>query len=360
MTEQVAGNTTPDDGTLTIVTGDEENPRELIVPPPGVRQDAFHALGTEIPEGLDTAEALEYANMANWNVRKEQLTAVVYEDGIRNEVQVPNSHAVIRTSPFTHKAEVLGIVGNRWTPFQNEAVAGVMDNITAMSGARLKTALVLNGGRKTGLVMEMPEGMTFTSPVTGAKDVTKLNLVLFNSHDASSALSAVLTPIRLFCANQQRMAESTATSRFMLRHTGEESIRMAQLEELLSESFSYQDVFTRQVQAMIDRSLDEELARIELEQLFHAKDVDLTERQRELRQQTVDSVFSLYMGSETVAPFRGTAYGIYNAVTEYTDHVARVIVPDGDNERNVRAMRTLESAGLDDLKARAFDQLVPA
>lgn len=352
MTDQVEG--------TTITTGTDENSTTLVVPPPGIRQDAFHALGTEIPAGLSTKEALEFAHMANWNVRKEPLTAVIYEDGIRKEVPVPNQHAVLRTNPFNSKAEVFGIVGNRWTPFQNEAVAGVMDSITEMSGARLKQALVLNGGRKTGLVMEMPEGMVFTSPRTGEKDVTALNLVLFNSHDASSALSAVLTPVRLYCANQQRMAESQATSRFMLRHTGEEMIRMAQLEELLRESFSYQDVFSRQVEAMIERELDEELARIQLEHLFHAKDPDLTERQRELRQQTVDSVFSLYLGSETVAPFLGTAYGVYNAVTEYTDHVARVIVPDGQNEREVRAMRTLTSEPLDDLKARAFELLVPS
>jgi len=333
---------------------------EVSTTTPLPRQDAFHALGTEIPEGLTTPEALEFANMAHWNVRKEPLTAVIYENGVRKEVPVPNQHAVLRTNPFNQQAEVFGVVGNRWTPFQNETVAGVTDSITRMSGARLTTALVLNGGRKTGLVMEMPEGMTFTSPRTGEKDVTKLNLVLFNSHDASSALSAVLTPIRLFCANQQRMAEGSATSRFMLRHTGEEQIRMAQLEELLSESFSYQDVFTRNVQAMIDRSLDEELARIQLEDLFSAKDPDLTERQRELRQLTVDSVFDLYMGSETVAPFHGTAFGVYNAVTEYTDHVARVIVPDGGNEREIRALRTLSSEPMDDLKARAFDLLVPS
>jgi len=324
------------------------------------RMDAFHALGTEIPEGLSTAEALEYAHMANWNVRTEPLTAVTYEGGERREYPVSGRNVILRTSPFTGDPEALGIIGDRWTPFSNESVAGLTDTITEMSGAQLKTALVLNGGRKTGLVMEMPEGMTFTSPVTGEKDVTKLNLVLFNSHDGQGSLSAVLTPIRLFCANQQRMAESTATSRWLLRHTGEEQVRMAQLRELLSESFSYQDVFSRNVQAMIDRSLDEELARIQLNELFHANDPDLTERQRELRQQTVESVFDLYVGSETVAPFRGTAFGVYNAVTEYTDHYARVIVPDGGNEREIRALRTLTSEPMDELKARAFDLLLPA
>lgn len=327
---------------------------------PAARQDAFHALGVEIPEGLTTLEALEFANMAHWNVRTEPLTAVITDNGERREVRLENKNLILRDSPFTHQPEALGVIGNRWTPFQNEDCAGLMNDITAMSGAQLTTALVLDGGRKTGLVMRMPEGMTFISPVTGEKDVTDLNLVVFNGHDGGSSLSTILTPIRLFCANQQRMAERTAQSRFVLRHTGEASVRMAQLRELLSESLSYHDTFTAQFQAMIDRSLDEELARIQLETLFHAKDTDLTERQRELRQLTVDSVFDLYMGSETVAPFRGTAYGVYNAVTEYTDHVARVIVPDGQNERTVRAMRTLTSEPMDELKARAFDLLVPA
>ena len=55
------------------------------------------------------------------------------------------------TSPFTRDPEALGIIGDRWTPFSNESVAGLTDTITEMSGAQLKTALVLNGGRKTGL-----------------------------------------------------------------------------------------------------------------------------------------------------------------------------------------------------------------
>ena len=325
------------------------------------RQDAFHALGTPIPEGLSIQEALEFAHMANWDVRKQPDRRIVEEaDGSTTVVTLPNSHTVVRTNPFTGETEPLGSVGNRWTPFQNESVAGLLATVAGESGASLTNALVLDGGRKTGLVMTLPEGMTFTSPLTGQKDVTSLNMVFFNSHNGCGSLSAVLTPIRLFCANQQRMAESTAQSRFILRHTGEEQVRMQQLSVLLQESFSYHDEFERQIQAMIDRSLDEELARIELERLFHAKDQDLTERQRELRMQTVDTVFDLYMGSPTVAPFRNTAYGVYNAITEYTDHVARVTVPDGGSESQVRALRTLESGGLDELKQRAFSLLVPA
>lgn len=344
---------TPD----TTVT---DTPRD-IAPPVTTRVDAYHALGTEIPPGLSIKDALEYAHMAAWDVRTEQLTAIITDDdGNRREVAVKDRNAVVRTNPFTGEPEALGVVGPRWKPFQNEDAASLLQDITSESGAELRTALVLNGGRKTGLVMKMPDSLTFRSPVTGQNDVTDMNLVIFNSHDGTGSLTGLVTPIRLFCCNQQRMAERTAQSRFTLRHTGFQAEKLAQVREMLGLQNAYQKVFADQCNAMIAREIDEEIARLELERLFGANDPDATERARELRKQTVDTVFDLYMGSPTVLPFRGTAYGIYNAVTEYTDHVMRVVVPDGRSEREMRALRTMNSGELDAFKERAFAQLVPA
>lgn len=333
-----------------------------IAPPVSTRATAFHALGTTIPEGLSVREALEYAHMADWDVRTEPLTAIITDEktGERKEVHVEGRNAVVRTNPFTGQPEALGVVGARWTPFQNEDAANLLTNIVDESGATLSTALVLNGGRKTGLVMKMPNSLTFTSPVTGEDDVTDMNLVIFNSHDGGGSLTGVVTPIRLYCANQQRMAETTARSRFSLRHTGNAMAKLHEIREMLGLQSVYQKAFADQCNAMIARELDEEHARLELVKLFGATDPDASERSRELRMNTVDTVFSLYMASPTVLPFRGTAYGVYNAVTEYTDHVMRVVVPDGRNEREMRALRTMESAGVDEFKARAFAQLVPA
>lgn len=333
-----------------------------ITPPVTTRVDAYHALGTSIPEGLSIREALEFAHMADWDVRTEPLKAIITDEasGERTEVKVDGRNAVVRTNPFTGKPEALGVVGERWKPFQNEDAANLLSNIADESGAELKTALVLNGGRKTGLVMKMPNSLTFKSPVTGQDDVTELNLVIFNSHDGRSSLSGLVTPIRLFCCNQQRMAEATARSRFSLRHTGNPLEKLHEVREMLGLQSVYQKAFADQCNAMIAREIDDEHVLFELEKLFGVKDVDATERSRELRKQTADTVYDLYKGSPTVLPFRGTAYGVYNAVTEYTDHVMRVVVPDGRSEREMRALRTMESYQLDSFKERAFAQLAPA
>lgn len=325
------------------------------------RQDAFHALGTPIPEGMSVEDALEYTHMANWDVRKiPHRQIITLPDGTTDEVAIPNMHTVLRTNPFTGKPEALGSVGNRWTPFQNEQVANLCRRLNGMAGVEPAAYGVLGNGRKTFLAMKFPQGFEFRSPHDGLIDTTDLYLTVFNNHDGYGSLSANITPIRPMCANQQRAAESMAKSRFLLRHTGEAEVRMQQLEELLSESFEYHQVYKDACAAMIERELDEDQVLHELNKLLMATDPDLTERQRELRGEVVGNIRGLYNSSETVAPFHGTAYGLYNAFTEYTDHHMRVIVPDGGNAREIRALRTLQSEDLDSLKQKAFVQLLPA
>lgn len=340
---------------------DERDVRAAVMLAPGERTDAYHALGTPIPEGMSIPEALEYTHMSNWNVRKQPLLAqIADEDGLLQTVRVQDQHAVVRTNPFNGSPEVLGTVGNRWTPFQNEDGGGLLETIEDMSGAKPVSMGVLGGGRKTFMCLQLPEGTSHVSPRTGIADVTNLYLTVFNSHDGFGSLSAVITPIRPMCANQQRISESQARTRFALRHTGDAALRMAQLSEVIGESMDYRHIYGQQVERLIEREMEDDEVFRELIKLLKANDPDLSDRAREIRTDTASTVLGIYRGSETVAPFRGTAYGLYNAFTEYTDHHMRVIVPDGGNARTVRALRTLQSDPLDDLKQRAFAQLLPA
>jgi len=328
---------------------------------PAPRADVFSTLGQKIPDGLSISEALEFAGMANWNVRKvPHSQTITLPDGTTTEVSIPHTFTVLRDNPSTGLPDALGSVGRKWTPYQNEDCANLLSDLHNMSGATPYSFGATNGGRKTFLSLKLPEGFNFRSPVTGNSDLTNLYLVVFNSHDGFGSLSANLTPIRMFCCNQQRMAESMARSRMLLRHTGDAETRLQMLREVLDESFSYHHTYQLACEAMIEAELDGDAVLAELNKLLRANDPDLTDRQRELRADTVGSVRALYEGSPTVAPFYGTRYGLYNAITEYTDHHMRVIVPDGGNEREIRALRTLNNDQLDSFKQRAFAQLMPA
>ena len=191
--------------------------------------DAWHKLGTPVGHLMTVDEALDAAHMRGWDVRKQPLTAQVPgPDGNPITVAVPDCHVVVRTNPVNAKIEGMGVVGNRWTPFQNEETTELLNQLVDEGGAHIETIGALRGGRDTFVTMKLPGHMEFRSPVTGELDVTDLYVVVLNSHTGKAPLRALLAPVRVVCANTQRMAEHSARSTISLRHTGHAPGRGAQ------------------------------------------------------------------------------------------------------------------------------------
>ena len=88
------------------------------------REPAWHGLGTVFTEEKTTAEMLAAANLNNWNVRLV-------------DVEIPNTltsdksyQYVVRTNPTdSSQTDVLGVVGERYVPLQNEELFSFGDNI---------------------------------------------------------------------------------------------------------------------------------------------------------------------------------------------------------------------------------------
>lgn len=323
--------------------------------------DAWHKLGTPVGHLMTIDEALDAAHMRGWDVRKMPLVAQVPAfdgDGTVN-LTVPDKNVVVRTNPVTSDTEALGVVGNRWTPFQNEQTTELLSHIVDEGGAHIETIGALRGGRDTFVTMKMPGHMEFRSPVTGEVDTTDLYISVLNNHSGEYPLRGIIAPVRIVCANTQRMAESSARSSVSLRHTGDPAKRLAEVRELLGVTFAYRDTFVAQCERLIAREVTP-LEVIEvLEDVWNVPGAT-TERQAEARKARAGEVVDLYRTAATVAPFRGTAFGVYNAVTEYLDHVAPMAGnATGEEAAIKRAQRTLMSVDVADMKAKAFTALLP-
>lgn len=334
------------------------------------RVDAWHKLGTAFGRTMTVNECLDAAHLRGWDVRTVPLRADISEIDnsggmgatLRTPAQlatVPDKRLVLRTNPVNGGTEPLGVVGNRWTPFQNEDTTGMLSALVDEGGAHLETGGALRGGRDTFVTMRMPAHMEFRSPRTGELDVTDLYLSVLNNHNGEAPLRALISPVRIVCANTQRMAEDSARASVSLRHTGEPLKRLEEVRALLGLTFTYRDAFVEQMEALIDREMDS------VEVLDVIEDVwgvgaAMTEKQEHNRTEAAARVFDVYQTSTTVAPFYGTAAGVYNAVTEYLDHFSPLGGKKADGEEAAirRARRTLLSSDLADLKAKAFSALL--
>lgn len=309
------------------------------------REDAWHKLGTVTRECMTARQVMETAHLGGWNVRKIAIQGTEYTpDGV-DVVAAPDRFMTVRTSPFTGATEYLGVVGNDYTPVQNEEACELLDLLTDESGAHFETAGSLNNGRRVFTTMKLPNTMRI-----GGVDDIDLYLAATNGHDGTAAMRVDVTPVRVVCANTQRAAFRSSRGHYSFRHTSGAKHRIEEARQALRLTWRYCEAFETEAERMINETLtNAEFDRI-VADLWplppnpgtRAKN-NYAQRHRELRY--------LFEAADTQTAIRGTRWAGYQTVAEYIDHKAPA------KSELVRANRVLTSGALSDLKTRAFDLL---
>lgn len=313
------------------------------------REHAWHRLGVVLPETFDAADAMRYAKLGGWAVRKMplQTAPAITAEGVISPLSVPEQFATVRTNPVTGGLDVLGVVGAQYEPIQNEAHAEVLDYVTDESGAHFETAGALRGGRSVFLSMKLPQTMQI-----GGIDPVDLYLVATNSHDGTSAFRLIVTPVRVVCANTLAAALRRNKGTYSIRHTSGARQGLAEARRALGLTFRFAEEFEAAANRMIDAQIEaDEFARVVAEvwpsEPTGKPSPAATDRLRQLNR--------LRWTSETIpAAIRPTRWGAYNAITEYVDHLSPTRTRTGRVE--YRAERSVTGTG-PAIKTKAFELL---
>lgn len=317
---------------------------------------AWHTLGVVLDGTMDAAAAMRESHLAGWNVRKIPLLANVPDevtvDGVTaaHTIEIPGKYATVRTNPINGEVEPLGVVGESYLPIQNESSTDLLNALVEESGAHFETAGALRGGRETFVTMKLPETMELVRP-DGTIDRTELYLGALNSHDGSSAFRMLVTPVRIVCANTQIAAISRARATWSIRHTSGALNAIAEARHSLGLTFKYMSAFEDECQAMIERSVEEDEIRAMLNKVFETTDKETTERKAKTMQEHVDNCITLLGSPTNGGGVGGTAFGVYNSVTEYVDHHWKL---RGAGDRTGVLPESAIRGGFADLKAKAF------
>lgn len=309
------------------------------------RKDAWHQLGQQLDRTMTAEEALEYAHLARWDVRKAPAFTSD-EDG--RVIPMVGRYATIRTNPVTGDSEYLGDVGSRYEVIQNESLVEFMDALVDESGAHFETAGSLRGGTQVFVTMRIPAYMTFTGK-NGVEDRTDLYIAVMNSHDGYGSLGVRVTPVRVVCANTQSAAIANTKSLWTTRHTVNALKAVEEARQALNLNFAYADAFAEEMQKLIDREMAQEQMEKAVNEIFQVEAAE-TERARNGRLDNAAQVMT-GLNLKTVMGFENTAYGLYNAVTEWVDH--RVEVKEGVFGAPAEGL-ILGGTSYTELKERAF------
>lgn len=321
------------------------------------RLDAWHQLGTSFGQAMTAEQALDAAKLSRWNVRKIALQTV---DGLA----VPGQYATVRDNPVERvgkgkairpRQDVLGIVGEAYVPIQNEEHCQILQALCDESGAMFETAGSLRDGRETFVSMRLPDSM-----LIGGKDRLDLYIAALNSHDGHSNFELLVTPVRVVCANTQAAALANNESRYTFRHTSGAKLAIAEARSALDLTFGYLTEF----QAAADAMINTELTVAEFRQVCAGildANPDLEHADKPgARWAKIDTLTEIFQASETLSDVRGTAWAGYQTITEWLDHLVELPGSEGAALAERRALRTLTSGDVADLKFDAFAEFAPA
>ena len=279
------------------------------------REPAWHGLGTVFTEEKTTAEMLDAASLSGWNVRLQDLA-------IPADLSSDKTYQyVVRDNPFNdNQVDVLGIVGERYVPVQNEELFAFGDNLLD-GGGRWETAGAIKGGRQVFGSIAL-ERETVLDP-TGVSDVVKSYLLINTSHDGSVAIQASITPVRVVCANTLNLALGSKRGRnsikqsFKIRHTQTADGKIAIARQALGLANNYLDEFDKLANLMIQKEITAKQFNDIILAAYPKPDKD-TKGAVKKWENKVNTINDIYVG-DTNGMIAGTAWGAFNSLTERLD-----------------------------------------
>lgn len=298
------------------------------------REDAWHHLGTVLPNTFTADDAMKHGLLGGWNVRKAQLQAHLPTG---QQVPVPDRYAVVRDNPVTKgQVDVLGTVGKAYTIIQNEQLAGLLNALVDESGAHFETAGAIDGGRKVFVTMKLP-GNT----MVGGVDRVENYLAAMTSHDGSSSTVMMVTPVRIVCQNTLNLAFNQSSHQFRVRHTvGAERILIQQAREALDFTFNFIDGFQAQADRLINTTLTQNAFDEIIMQAYGAP-VDAPAPTHTRANNKLEEMSRLFADAGTQKGIRDTAWAGLNALTEWYDHYSPVRGAGPGQEGTLRSRKAL-------------------
>lgn len=276
--------------------------------------------------------------------------------------EVPNCYGTYRVD----KNIPLGLVGAKYEVIQNTEAFDFFDGAIGKDMAIFDRACCLNDGAKVYVSAKLPD----TIKVGG--DLVDNYLVFSNSHDGSSSVNIMFTPMRVICTNMLNSALSSSDSYIRIRHTktakekldkGKDILRIAckyasEAQELYNAIFAInmsdadvKDYFLNLVLSTEERIKLNEYDKFDGVKKLMNKDYNaLRYTNISIRKVNIlTDIWNYYnegIGQESIL---GTGWGAYNAVTGYYSNVANIdgekrfvsLLYGGANKSSIKALNEI-------------------
>lgn len=262
----------------------------------------INAFGTvDISNCTSVIDALNTAGL-NWNVESKPI----YDE---NGLEYPKYRMNVRDEDNFP----LGITTNQYRIVQNYEAFDFVNEL-ANDGFEFERAGSFRDGKAIWVMGKLPKVQILGDDIDN-------NLVFVNSHDGSSGVKVMMTPIRVACANMLNLAIRKADRIWAAKHTRSIYNRIEEAKYTLGLANKY----ITELDIEADTLANKKITDAQLEAIFDAMfSVDKNkDSERKINNIAIlkKNFFACY-NEKDIAQFKGTVWGAINAMADLVDHSA--------------------------------------
>ncbi len=178
---------------------------------------------------------------------------------------------------------------------------------------KYETAGSLNNGRRVWMLACMPE----TVKILG--DEVAPYLVFTHGHDGRNSVKVAITPVRVVCNNTLNLALHKAARSWSTHHIGDIQNKLFEARRSLELTSTYMLELSTQAEVLVNKSFTNRMVQEFIEVLFPV-DEDATERKSDNVEVLRKGLLYTYRNAPDLAEYRGTGWGLMNAVSDFATH----------------------------------------
>lgn len=266
-----------------------------------MRTATWERIGTNVKECSNMEQVLQASGL-DYTVEKEP----VFLD-VDKGILVPNRFATVNSN-----GRIYDVVSDKFEVVQNrdafDFVNYMGDEITFERAGETANGMVY-------IIAKLPE-------VNILGDAFTPHVIFRNGFSGKYKITAAICPLRIVCQNQFNVAFKEANNTVTIRHVGNANAKLEEAREVLKKSADFMETLSNCAIMLADTKFSPQGVKRVLDHLFPIEGLEEMNAFKRSKLITAREAFETAYNHDDNQNFKGTAWGIVNAYTDFITHQA--------------------------------------
>jgi phage/plasmid-like protein (TIGR03299 family) len=264
-----------------------------------MRTTTWHNIGHDV-ENCNNMEQVLKSSGLDYEVVKEPVFLEM-----NNGIVVPNRFATVNSN-----GRIYDVVSDKFEVVQNRDAFDFVNymgaDLTFEKAGETSNGMVYIIGKLPGMNIL---GDEFTPYV-----------IFRNGFSGKYKITASICPLRIVCQNQFNVSFKETNNTVTVRHTSNANAKLQEAREVLKASANFMEELNRHAQMYANMKFSPEMLGRVLDRLFPIDGIEEMNAFKRNRLVTAREAFEKAYNHEDNQNFKGTAWGIINAYTDFVTH----------------------------------------